>query len=524
MQQALFVDVASSVSPETRPRGWGGRAVSFSPRLLLVGILGLALALRLTLLGQNSLWFDEAFVAYVAHKSWTSIPPFLRLVDAHPPLYYLLAKAWIQLVGTSEAALRMPSVCFSAASVPLTYVLARRVVSEQPALLAAFLTAVAPLQIMSGQEARMYPLLGMLTLASTLALSASVERGGVLRWAVYVGTALLLAYTHYLAFLVIAAHGLWVVGYERRHFGAWLLAVVIVTVAYLPWAPSLWFQITDGHGWAWYRDPVSLATFGELIGLLSFGGTLLGMAGYFGGATISPIPEAIITLPFLALLLAGVWRLWPARGRLMLVVLPLAVPIAAMFAVSVVKPMLYPRWFSFLGPFFAVLVAQGIFTVAEAVRFRRDRVIALLVTGMLALQFPVLSQYYLNPAARPYDWRGAASAVRKYAHPGDFIVYVSIASQIAFSYYLHDHYQSLTLNPVESMPRDDAHPIFAGEQARHLASRYPRVWVVATAPFTPAMQRRLHDALGPQYWSMGHLDFGYVWVTLLQRKSVPTRQ
>ncbi len=369
----------------------------------------------------------------------------------------------------------------------------------------------------------MYSLLGALSVASTLLLATSVEKGGV-RWVAYASVTVLLAYTHYLGILVMVAQGLWVLCCQRRHLGAWALAAITVALVYLPWVPSLWFQLSDGHGWAWYRDRVSLASLADLAGLLAFGGTLFGMGNYFGDGTAAPLVEIALTLPFILLLLAGAWHLRSNRGRLMLIVLPLVVPVASVFAVSLVKPMFYARWFSFVGPFFSVLLALGIYAVGEAVRRWRDRVVAVLIVCVLGLQIPALGKYYLDPAARPYDWRAAAGIVQKYAHPGDFILYVSVESQIALSYYLGEPYPSLTINPIETVSRGDRRPVFTAVQARRLAAKHARVWVVTTAPVTPAMQRRLHAALDPVYWPVAHLGFGYVWVTLVQRRSTAARQ
>src|SRR5262249_436293 len=156
---------------------------------------------------------------------------------------FLLMHAWQRLAGTGEAAVRFPSVCFSLAAVSLTYLLARRIAGEATALLSAFVVAVSPFQIMSAQEARMYPLLGALALASTVALLSSVDRGGAHRWIAYIVAATLMGYTHYLGLLVLAAHGVWVAGWERRHLRSWVGSAAAVALAFAPWVPRFLEQI-----------------------------------------------------------------------------------------------------------------------------------------------------------------------------------------------------------------------------------------------------------------------------------------
>ncbi|HEX4841591.1 MAG TPA: glycosyltransferase family 39 protein, partial [bacterium] len=97
----------------------------------LVGIFAAAAVLRFAFLGRNSIWFDEAVTVLVAQAPWKDVIPILRLEDAHPPFYYLMMRVWIGLVGTGDAAIRIPSACFSLASVLLTYALMRRISSAR---------------------------------------------------------------------------------------------------------------------------------------------------------------------------------------------------------------------------------------------------------------------------------------------------------------------------------------------------------------------------------------------------------
>src|SRR3984893_7699250 len=86
-----------------------GRELHLDARLVLAGILALAGGLRFTLLAQNSVWLDEAFVVWVAQHPWRDIPGLLRTVDQHPPLYFMFMHLWIGAVGAGEAAIRIPS-------------------------------------------------------------------------------------------------------------------------------------------------------------------------------------------------------------------------------------------------------------------------------------------------------------------------------------------------------------------------------------------------------------------------------
>jgi mannosyltransferase len=131
----------------------------------IVLILIVATGLRCYQLGTESLWVDEQF----------SIRDARSLKLGTRPLYYLLLHLWMKL-GTSDAWLRLLSIPFSLGSVFLTYLLARRLVSEFTARLAALLMAISPLCIGYAQEIRMYSLSLFLTLLGTLTLAHCLER------------------------------------------------------------------------------------------------------------------------------------------------------------------------------------------------------------------------------------------------------------------------------------------------------------------------------------------------------------
>ncbi|HLW60789.1 MAG TPA: glycosyltransferase family 39 protein [bacterium] len=483
---------------------------------MLGGIVALAAALRFTLIGQHSLWFDEAFVVWVTRLRWQEILPALRGMDNHPPLYYLLMKGWVSIAGRDEVALRVPSACFSTLCVPLTYALMRRTSREWVSLLGAFLVSVSPLGIMTGQEARMYPLLSALALGSTLAVAACAERGRAADWIVYVGLATAMIYTHHLGLFVLAAHGAWIILYERRHVVPWLWSLAVVVVLYTPWIPALWDQThhvnTQLFGSMTYREP------GDLLGLFAFGGSLFGMGTYFSSGPLKPIEQLIVLLPFLVTLWRGVVSLRTDRSGLALLGLPPAVTIGVVLVISLVKPAFNPRWFSFLAPFYAMFLARGIVDVAEGLRGQRDRSVALLTAGVLLYSMPVLTPYYANPAARPYQWRSAAALVKRQARPQDLLLYVGVEPKVVFTYYLQDPPPSLTLAAAPGSP---GNPSLTVQQVRMLAGRFPRVWLVVTNPFTPVspfVHEQLLPALDRGYRMIGGRDFDGIWIYLLEAR------
>ena len=130
-------------------------------------ILIFAFFLRLINLDQ-SLWLDETIVAKVVQTIPFHLIPFqFSPGDFHPPLYYLVISLWSHLFGTSEIALRLPSVLFSLVTGWFTYKIGLLWKNKQLALWATAFFLFNPLIVYYSQEARMYM---MATMFLTIAL------------------------------------------------------------------------------------------------------------------------------------------------------------------------------------------------------------------------------------------------------------------------------------------------------------------------------------------------------------------
>ena len=100
------------------------RIVSSNAAVVLV-LAGLAGALRLVNLGQESLWYDEAFTAWLARLPFGAMMAAVR-GDVHPPLWYVIEWGIVHLFGDSAFALRFPAAILSCVAVVLVWQLANR--------------------------------------------------------------------------------------------------------------------------------------------------------------------------------------------------------------------------------------------------------------------------------------------------------------------------------------------------------------------------------------------------------------
>lgn len=110
------------------------------------------------LLEQYSFWRDEIFTAAFISDSWGQL--FTQWIgpDVHPPLYFILAKAWADQLGTSELSLRSLSYLASTGTIALlwwNWVKNQRL----QRLLALVLVTASPTFLYYSQEARSYSFL-----------------------------------------------------------------------------------------------------------------------------------------------------------------------------------------------------------------------------------------------------------------------------------------------------------------------------------------------------------------------------
>ncbi len=243
-----------------------------SKRLWLLVLILLGFGLRLTRLGEQSLWYDEGVTWLLSQMR--SLVDLVRwtAADIQPPLYYLLIWATDLLFGQREWALRFPAAIFNTLTIPLIYVLARRLFPAQRGrlpLLAALIFTVSPLMVYYSQEARMYSLLVFeASLASYLLLKIltptqltnqltnhptnhSPRFATIHHSLLYALISTAALYTHYFAAFLLLAHLLYalLILWQRRWPGRLSLQLALTfgltALLFLPWLPTLLSRLGD---------------------------------------------------------------------------------------------------------------------------------------------------------------------------------------------------------------------------------------------------------------------------------------
>ena len=130
----------------------------FAPWLVIFTTL-IGVGLRVYLLDNKGMWLDESFSVWLASHGVGDMLRWIVQIDQHPPLYYLLLHSWINRYGDTSYSVRLLSVLFGAATIPMIYLIGKRISGVAVGLVAAALLAFSPFNIRYAQETRMYTLL-----------------------------------------------------------------------------------------------------------------------------------------------------------------------------------------------------------------------------------------------------------------------------------------------------------------------------------------------------------------------------
>jgi uncharacterized membrane protein len=124
----------------------------------------------------RSLWLDEANSVHIAQGTPNQVLHALSR-DVSPPLYYWFLSGWIRLFGTSEVALRVPSILFYLAGIGAVYFLGRMLLGEKGGALASFVYAIHPIMGRQAQNVRMYTMLSLAVAVSMMVFVLLVRDG-----------------------------------------------------------------------------------------------------------------------------------------------------------------------------------------------------------------------------------------------------------------------------------------------------------------------------------------------------------
>ena len=432
-----------------------------------VGVGGAAIVVAASLpeLGR-SLWIDEAFTYSVASAPTAEFVDLVPFNGGNMALYYGAIHLWSRAVD-ADWLLRLPSLVFAVAAVPVFALLARRLVGHTTGLLATALLALNGSVVFASQELRSYSLALLLVIAAWLALDRAVERPATARWVLYGVVAALSLWAHLFSVLYLAAQAVSLVAAPRRSLrwgpiaaGAAAGALVVAPVGAMALSPDAaqpdWIGLLDARR---ATDVVQFLSGRPGAWVWAWG------ALWAGGLAVA------------VGLLVQAWR---ARGpggdvepwRRMAVVLWAVVPVGLALAIAAMRPFLVGRYLVAALPAGALLAALAVVRLP-----RRLRPVGVVVAVLLSV--PGIVHHLDRDTA---DWRSTAAYVMTRAEPGDAIVFEPPHDRTAFEIYAVRSGAPPPPEPVVPPdPWGSTRRLYTEADRIELAS-FERVWVVTRGP------------------------------------------
>ncbi|MEO0377853.1 MAG: glycosyltransferase family 39 protein [Cyanobacteria bacterium P01_A01_bin.17] len=306
-------------------------------RFAMIALLAIGVCFRFANLDHKVYWFDEVstsirvaghtkseveqqfvsrgavtaqslleYQTLQADTPWQDTFTALKKSPEQAPFYYLLARLWTQMFGSSVLAIRSLSAFISLLALPCIYWLGLELFRDpRPGWILVMLLSVSPFYVAYAQEARPYSLWTATILLSSIACLRARRLNTMRSW-VWVAIATTLSfYTSLLSLFITIGQSLYLLALEKSRSIQikYLAAVGIASLFFTPWLIIIGSSVkTFQDNTGWMRMPMELSSMVAIwIApiLLTFGDL--------------PFPTAIDpvkTLGIVLLLLALTWVLF----------------------------------------------------------------------------------------------------------------------------------------------------------------------------------------------------------------------
>lgn len=523
---------------------------------ILAAVTAVGGCLRFYQISRNGFWLDEAFSVWMAAHPAPALFDWLTRIDQHPPLYYLFLHFWLQ-AGDEAGYVRALSAVLSTLTIPVLFLIARRIAGLRAGIIAATILALSPFHVRFAQEARMYALLMLNASLATLALTylltdaraatlpigreligfvrarRSAARPPALRpagvaidgaWLAYMLFTAATVLTHNTATFYPLATNLFVLGFIffRRKAGDTERTAVGDVRAFAPPSLGNWLWAQAGAFLFWC--PWALPAVVQSIGVYNqfwISAPTIGAVGSAASALLNDfLPQSlddlgIVWLGLGGLLILGAVYLRKQPSVLVFLLVLLLTPVLGELIVSLRRPIFYDRTLIWTTIPLYLLLAFGLLQL----RFK------ILMVGALALLCAVnllsLQNYYQNFTKE--QWREAAASVAVQVQDDDLILFNATWVQIPFDYYFRHFDRPVVKHgaPVDLFDRGVLEPKMAASDLPRLQSLVNdrrRVWLVYSHDWYTDPQRLIPDALEEEFDLVATQTFYGLQILLYERR------
>ena len=412
----------------------------FEPWAVMIFLIGAGL--RLINLGQDSLWLDEAGVAYAARAA--TLGDMLQVVRSHVmamPLDYLVV--WlVGRISLDEAVLRLPAALWGCLSLLLAFRLYRRFVPASVALLGMLVLALSPLHIQYSQELRFYSSLVFFYLLSTLAQWEALQQPSTGRWGLAAVITIIGIYFHPYVLFALSNGLVWLAlrpqkGNQARSLRTGFLFCATLCllgflVGYITFSASNTFDIP-----LMVFEQSPLAALAAGMGWIPFSAAPAGLSWLWGG-----LCAGLEILEIVTAMRQGF------RSPLSGLFYSLVLQIAAVIGSDLMEHYFFaPRQFLMLLPILCLFAAVGAQRVGQwitgllskrAVRPAQPAGIALVVGVLLIASLPAIQLYASDDKG---DSRTVSRMILDAWKPGNSVLITPSFDGFVYQYYIEYAFQ-----------------------------------------------------------------------------------
>jgi 4-amino-4-deoxy-L-arabinose transferase-like glycosyltransferase len=449
---------------------------------ILLGIIVMGACLRFYGLDRQPLWFDEVFETTSFQRQF--LHDRTMITPSTPPLNSFFVYPITRIFPDNDLALRMIPFTFGVISIPLLFLLGRRVINERAGLIASYLLAISPFHIWYSQEVRMYALQWMLALISLIFFFRALQERNYINYIGYIVSTVLGLYTLQLAIFLLVIQGVYLLLFFRHHrarLSVWIFVFTMVVLLYSPWIIYQLLYLTD-RGTSFPKETNLLTfipyTFFSYFAGYSIGPSLRELHLNPSIKTIKPyIP--IITLLMLLyslIFLYGISRLTKDVPKLIFILLLSTVPIVGLLTlIKVVPKMSYNVRYTGIALFGFILgISEGIESLIQKKEGKHNKLIAMTILCMMTgLSGYSYWNYQFNPEYHKEDVRTAASYIEENREEGDEILVITSTCAITLNRYLDKDHRSIGYPPLDTNNRDEVI-----RKLRRIIEGKKRLWLV----------------------------------------------
>lgn len=234
----------------------------------------LCIGIQLMFCFSPFLWGDPAATLCIIDRSYGEIVS-LTATDVHPPLYYFIVRAFIDLATFIAPSLSTITAGKMASVVPffIMLLLCMTVVRKRWGWYAAGMgslavVGVSPL-IEFGTEIRMYGWATLFVTACYIYAYEFIKKKSLAPCLLFTAAGLCAAYTHTFACLAVMpiylCVGIISFGRGKKCFSLWLAACIITVLGYLPWLHVLINQTSTAGADFWIKEPTFFQIYVALV-------------------------------------------------------------------------------------------------------------------------------------------------------------------------------------------------------------------------------------------------------------------